>query len=382
MHKEASVRYVLLTVLSMLVISSSVYSREQLIVTRAGEVENTYDVANYQPGELYFYLDQDYYTRYLWQGEDSIDYYIEDRLLWVNGRVVGVDLEDTRLDDLPTKEGVVTAIATDDKLGDLYQLPDLTGIQICTANGYLDLSLMEGLKHITALDLENAAQNDSSLIHLHPLKNLKALYLGWGVTDTGLAHIKGLTNLKYLYLAHARITDDGLTHLTLLINLEGLTLGTLRPATEAYITDKGLLQLVRLTNLLQLDLSCSFITDTGLVHLTSLHKLEDLSLFATDISDAGLAYLTGLAELRYLNLCGTRVGDGAILYLAQLPKLRWLNLAFTNLTDEGLNELGKLPNLRALVVGGYDVPVTDSAFREFQSTYPQCEIHWLDFWPD
>jgi hypothetical protein len=382
MHKEASVKYVLLTVLLMLVISPSVYSREQLIVTRAGKAEATYDVTNYQPGEFYFYLDQDYYTRYLWQGEDSINYYIEDGLLWVNGEIVGIDFEETSLDDVSTREGILTAIAEGPDIIYLYQLPDLKAVQVPHVNGNVDFSLLNEMTNLVALDLADGAQSDSSLVYLKPLKNLKLLYLGWGVTDTGLAHIEELTNLKCLYLAHARITDDGLTHLTLLINLEELTLGTLRPATEAHITDKGLLQLVRLTNLRELYLSCSFITDTGLVHLASLHKLEDLSLFATDISDTGLAYLTGLAELRYLNLCGTRVGDGAILYLARLPQLRWLNLAFTNLTDEGLNELGKLPNLRTLVVGGYDVPVTDSAFREFQSTYPQCEIHWLDFWPD
>lgn len=375
-------RYFLLTVLSVAVISPFVHSSEQLIVTRAGEVEATYDVANYQPGEFYFYLDQDYYTRYLWQGEDSINYYIEDGLLWVNGEIVGIDLEEASLDDVPVREGILTAIAEGPDMIYLYQLPDLKAVQVPNVNGNVDFSLLDEMTNLVALDLANGRQSDSSLYHLKSLRNLKSLYLGWGVTDTGLATISCLTNLKMLYLAHTSVTDEGLAYLTELDNLEILILGGIRPTTETHITDRGLTYLAKLSNLRELYLGCSDINGSGLGYLSGLDSLVYLNLFATKVSDGELVYLLQLKNLESLNLCGTRITDAGIETLSRLPRLRWLNVGFTGLTDHGLMELAKLSNLKTLVVWGYDTPLTEEGLERFKGLRPDCELLIMDFWPD
>lgn len=375
-------RYFLLTVLSVAMISSSVHSSEQLIVTRAGKVEAAYSISGWQPGDIYFYLDQDSYTRYLWQGEDSIDYRIKNGLLRVNDKIVGIDLRQVKLTEHAAREGIITAIVDGLELKDLYQFPDLKAVQIPYVDGNVDFSVLDEMVNLVALDIENGVQNDSLLFHLKSLRNLKSLYLGWGMTDTGLATISCLSNLKMLYLAHASITDEGLTYITGFDNLEILILGGIRSATETHITDRGLTRLAELTNLRELYLGCSDISGSGLGYLSGLDKLEYLNLFATNVDDGGLRYLLQLDNLVSLNLCGTEITDAGVAILAQLPRLNKLNVGFTNITDHGLMELARISSLKTLIVWGYDTPLTEVGLEGFRKLRPDCELLIMDFWPD
>lgn len=125
-----------------------------------------------------------------------------------------------------------------------------------------DLSCLEHLPRLEALDLSWAESDDSQLVHLRHCRRLRCLDLrGVNVTDEGLVHLANVPRLQCLVLSETGISDDGLAHLACLTELQVLSLDA--------------------TN----------ITDAGLTHLEALGSLEFLDLHGTEVTDAGVENL-------------------------------------------------------------------------------------------
>ena len=239
-----------------------------------------------------------------------------------------------------------------------------------------DLNTLEGLTHLSSLNLVNCSRiTDAGLAHLERLTLLKFLSIaGTHITDAGLVHLRGLTRLEALRISRTRVADAGLVNLHGLTKLRSLLLfGTqvtdaglehLKNLSELdelmlggdQVTDIGLAQLGNLSRLRMLSLSNTRITDTGLVHLERLTDLRELNLSATQVTNAGLAHLQHLQKLEKLYLTGTQVTSAGLVHLRGLTDLKELHLERTKVTAVGAEELRKsLPACR--IIGAVDLPV-------------------------
>ncbi len=283
MNNVAFIKRAALVILALLLPITVTCKKQTLVITEEGEFKREIDITGWDPGEDFVYLSYwDGGFHYPWQGEDSLDYRIEDDLLWVNGKLVGANLTLVAFTDLSNPEEIVTVYTYAGQLPELKRFPNLVAVdaeEIVDA----DLKHLEGLTKLRLLELDVTDITDAGLAHLKGLKNLRELGLiGTQITDAGLAHLKGLKNLKGLYLLETDITDAGLRHLKGLTNLRWLNLfGT-------NITDAGLTHLEGLTNLRVLNLSRTEITDAGLAHLKGLKNLRELYLEGTYITGAGV----------------------------------------------------------------------------------------------
>ncbi|TET21777.1 MAG: hypothetical protein E3J71_08485, partial [Candidatus Stahlbacteria bacterium] len=161
---------------------------QYLVITREGVFKQEIDITVWEPGEECVYLGEFYYP---WQGEGSLDYRVEDGLLWVNGKPVGVNLEEVAFADLSNPEEIVTVYTDAEHMPELKRFPNLSAAWV------------------------SSEIDDAGLKHLAGLTNLRWLWLGGtDITDAGLALLKGLTNLRGLGLGGTNITDAGLGHLT------------------------------------------------------------------------------------------------------------------------------------------------------------------------
>ncbi|TET22104.1 MAG: hypothetical protein E3J71_07280, partial [Candidatus Stahlbacteria bacterium] len=245
MKNVLSVKRAALVILALLLLSTMVIYAQQtedryLIVTEEGEFKKEVDVTGWEPGEEFVYLMSGFVKFYYpWQGEDSLDYRIEDGLLWVNDKLIGANLEEVAFADLSNPEEILTVIRVERQhMPELKRFPNLTAVRVSSEIDDADLKHLAGLTNLRVLDLGATDITDAGLGHLSGLTNLRVLDLkDTDITDAGLAHLKGLKNLRELYLGWTKITGAGLRHL------------------------KGL------TNLRVWDLSRTPITDAGLVHL-------------------------------------------------------------------------------------------------------------------
>jgi hypothetical protein len=97
------------------------------------------------------------------------------------------------------------------------------------------LALLEPLRKVQWLDLDNSRITDAGLVHLERMTDLKVLSLmGTQVGDAGLAHLQGLSRLQVLYLDRTQVGDAGLIHLHRLTNLQQLWL------SDTKVTDEGI----------------------------------------------------------------------------------------------------------------------------------------------
>jgi len=100
--------------------------------------------------------------------------------------------------------------------------------------------------------------NDGALVHLDGLTHITSLDLrDTDITDAGLEHVKGLSDLRRLYLDGTQVTDAGMKHLQGLILLQTLTLG------RTQVSDACLGDLKALASLRSLDLTDTLVTGAG-----------------------------------------------------------------------------------------------------------------------
>jgi hypothetical protein len=142
---------------------------------------------------------------------------------------------------------------------------------------------------------------DTDLSLLIGLKNLSALEVcGSRITDAGLKHIGKMMTLRRLDLEGSQITDGALVQVKKLRNLFSLLLNS------ENITDEGMAYLAGMTNLESLDLSDTSITDEGLNHLIGLNKLVELDVPLKALEGNGLSYIQRLTSLEYLTVENTQ----------------------------------------------------------------------------
>ncbi len=177
--------------------------------------------------------------------------------------------------------------------------------------------------------------NDDDLLHLNGLQHLTELNLAYsGITDKGLEHLTNLPNLAKLDLHFTQLKGLGLSHLTNLKNLEWLSLGG------------------------------THITGQGFASLKFLPRLQTLNLGfkPSQVIDKDLAHIKNVKSLTYLNLHETQVSDEGIGQLQELKHLEELRLTKTTVTANGIVKLQRLlPKCRIVWDGGVVAPMPNSA---------------------
>lgn len=319
---------------------------------------------------------------YPWSGEDSIDYRLEDGILWINDQIRGADLSIVKVSNIPDAKKIATVFMDGVDTSELLKLPGLKavkivpltsaerniagilrikGIEALSLSLYINDSLYSMIKDLTnvkQLGLSGTYLTDDNLADVGAMKDLEVLNLSYNtswfvspeseitlsLTDKGLSHLQGLTKLRDLDISFTEITDAGLVH------LKNSSLQRLNLSLDA-ITDSGLVSLETLDDLISLDLSSTKVTNKGLRYLKNLPELRELDLSWLRIDDAGIAYLKDLTEMRKLNLSRTEVTDAGLAYLQGMAKMRDLDLASSAITDTSLANLQKMTDLRSLNLG-------------------------------
>jgi hypothetical protein len=201
--------------------------------------------------------------------------------------------------------------------GHLAGLRRLTGLRWLSLSSNLELTSaglahLEGLRHLSDLDLATTYISDEGLAHLSGLTQLTSLDLVYTDTgDAGLAHLRGLSKLQSLFLRGTRVTDAGLAHLRAMHELFQLDLA----GTE--ITDAGLADVAAFTKLCSLMLDGTQITDAGMAHLAKLDKLEQVTIHDTTVGDPGIDHVKRLPRLKFLGTSGSRVSPEATQLILQ-----------------------------------------------------------------
>ena len=235
---------------------------------------------------------------YPWEGEPKISYRVEDGLLFVDNKAIGVSLRDPDHGLFDPKEIVtITSDCSHMVWNNLQQFVNLKAI------------CFTGIFRVEEFDL---------LENLQSLPRLKLLWFSWGnmLMDSALEYIGELHSLKVLGVPTAGITDEGLQRLKGCPDLRVLNLSQTGPF-------KG----------------------WGLGELTNLTQLKRLILSNTQINSDHLKYLLVFSALQELNLEGTTVDDNGVDYIVSLSNLQKLNLTNTKISRDGYSKVrNELPN--------------------------------------
>jgi hypothetical protein len=419
--------------------------KKWMAVYHENELKDTVDITDWEPGTDHFWIEcvdgymdsmrrnkggTDISYIYLWQGEDSIDYCLDEHhLLCVNGVPCGIDLRYVSADSVPDPLLITTAIVGPEQVSQLEKFPNLAVLNTHSFNDDY-LPALSGLKGLQLLSLRRSNKKsqsspgitDEGIKNLAGLTNLRVLDLSFTeVGGEGLAHLKNLSELRELNIYHTfmALEDSDFKHLKAFPELRKLRcnvyshpdlalrhIGELTGLEELYlegldITDLNLRHLAGLTNLRVLKLSFtdvmgyglrylrgmvhlrylslvfSEVGSSGLRHLSGLVNLEVLDLFKTRVSSTGLRHLSGLTELRELDLGKTRVGNRGLEKISHFTNLRSLSLFDTTVSDKGLKYLEELPNLKELNLA--KTKVTRQRIAGLQEVLPDCKIsYWVE----
>jgi Leucine-rich repeat (LRR) protein len=211
----------------ILLLVTSVVSAK-LVITNQGKIEQEVETSDLTPGEDLVQIEDGLF--YLWSGEDSIDYRMEDGLLWVDGDVIGVK-PGADLDIVPNRKTVISAYGL--QASDLKRFPKLIAVRTKIIDA--DFKHLRRLKKLRRLDVNGSAITDGGLVSVKRLKRLKQLSLAkcYNITDEGIRHLAECKRLENLDLRETQLTDAGIVNLIDLVNLKKLNLRDTR------ITPKG-----------------------------------------------------------------------------------------------------------------------------------------------
>ncbi|MBS0260614.1 MAG: DUF1080 domain-containing protein, partial [Planctomycetes bacterium] len=228
--------------------------------------------------------------------------------------------------------------------------------------------LPRGAWVVTRLDLSDKQVVGGDLSRLERLSDLRALNLNnCRVGDVGLVHVSLLKPLEELNLWAAGVTDQGIAQLISLTHLKQLSL-----FKNPGVTNAGLEHLASLTELEHLDLNATGITDDGLGALAGLRKLQGLNLMNIAITGSGLVHLRELPQLQILYCGGSQIRDDALEAVATWPALTTLHLENTPLTDAGLDRLAQCARLKSLDIRR--TQVTNTGIARLQQALPNVRI--------
>lgn len=352
---------------------------KQILFVR-DDASNSYseiDISGWEPGERFIELSteedfpegEDWLMYYPWQGEAKIEHRLKNGRLWVNDRIVGIDLRKVTLDELEDRTTILTAKALPNHLPLLKNLPNLLSLEVL--EGKDDLSPLAGLNDLRFLSLPKSTRNEH-LSYIGQLVSLRKLHVNSAqITEAGLDHLKNLSNLRQLELlplgnGEGWLTDNGMASLKNLVNLRELNLFWER------VTDNGLSHIRRMSKLNSLTLDGTPISYLGLRNLEGLYNLQHLSLDFMKVTDDGLKHLVNLANLKELSLMATRISDYGLEDLLELKSLEVLILTDTRITDIGLKKLQGLESLRFIDLS--ETEATRKGIEEFQKVLPNCVV--------
>lgn len=201
-----------------------------------------------------------------------------------------------------------------------------------------DLSSIQWLPKLQALNFEGTEINDQGLEHLHDLPALEVLNVhGTNVTDASVKLFATFPKLRVLDLSSTKITDAGMPGLGAMklvdLGLSGIPIG-----------DAGFAHL-KIATLGGLSVTDTKLTDAGVQHISrNLTALGNLNLTHTNTGDKSLEYLKALPRLGML-LTGSGVTESGLAHLKDYPELTRLALPEVVLTWDGLENLRKVPKL-------------------------------------
>jgi Leucine-rich repeat (LRR) protein len=393
--KKSSVIRSILAIMPALLLPSFLPGAQYLLITREGQYEREIDVSSWQPGEnfVYLYEDEGAYQPYLWQGEDSLDYWITYDSLYVFGKLVGLDLAWMEPAEITNRDQIQYLSIAPDRLSVLKDFPNLVAVEIGSAPDdelELDLSPLSNVKNLRALFFLKGEITDEAMEIISGLSELRVLDLKIAFLPEGggLAPLKRLSKLHTLILPHFPIEEEalslsghqGLESLTSYYTLVDTgfvelfkTLPQLKELTviQAEIADPVLAWFAesnrlealylpnagvygdkityigQMTNLRALDVSWTEVEDSQLVHLADLVNLQELYLSSIYLTDAGVKHITEMKNLRKLSL-NPENADRASAHLSGLTGITELRFTSHDLTDAGLSDLVSLSNLKVL----------------------------------
>ncbi|MBD3285107.1 hypothetical protein GF359_01870 [candidate division WOR-3 bacterium] len=353
------------------------------------------DVSWLEPGKDAIYLQDPEESAgfyYPWSGEDTIRYFYDYGLLYVDSQLVGFNLvyvKRQKLDSLDLSN--VTAIhageGLDDKLISMLSslkvimvpsegemvfttdtttasppspltyldvIPTNTAIYVTGWDGSLrpllrfpdvreltlwgsclrirDLKFLTRMKNLRCLRINSLEIPNSGLRHIHRLPNLIVLNLTFtDVGKRGARYIGKMKHLKELTINEARFGDKGLKHISRSKSLERLSIGSLYPWTLREIAEdlKG---------------------DKWWWYLGGADRRELLkhlrSVFMPVPTGKGWRHLSRLKNLRYLSISNYELDAEGTLAIGNLEGLEDLHFYSIELDNESVDSFSGLGGLK------------------------------------
>lgn len=278
---------------------------------------------------------------YRYQGEPTLKLERRERLLLVNGAVIGVDLTGATLAEalgwLPRVRRLELLV-----WGDLQRIEP----RLVEALSRMEL---HGLVLVLGESLTAAAPMD--LRSLLPIcDSLYGLVLHGEVTSANIKNLRRCEGLRALGLRGA-LPAGGLEDLGALGQLEILDLASALAAFGP--GPRGLYPLVALRRLVALDLADNGLEDPEVEVLARLPALHWLRLSGNPLTGRSLAVLGGLGRLRWLDLSRTALTSAGLGRLTKLRSLLWLGISGTAVTERGVASFGRArPQVVLLAEGG------------------------------
>ena len=215
------------------------------------------------------------------------------------------------LSGMPIPGEYLAVLLTLPKLEELYCAPK-EGVQ----EAMLHIGKCKGLRR---LDLNQGHISDKLLESLRGLENLEGLALSGRSVSSGVSVVQHMKHLRSLSLNDTSVCDDVLKTFVDLRNLETLYI------ESPNVTDAGMKYVAKSIYLKRFAVSSKQVTSKGLRQLSVLTRLEYLSAKLTTPDASLFKALSSLKQLRHVSVKGTGVSSEDREELeALLPKCRIL----------------------------------------------------------
>ena len=232
-----------------------------------------------------------------WNGEDSINYYWKDGVLFTNDKVVGIHLQEHQPTSWFDTKDIIFLVNSSFTKALLQEFPNLRALSLSSST-LQELKRVSRLKHLRCLNLSDTFKlviSENKLKVLSRIQTLRELVLvGCNFKASSYKHFSVFLRLRGLDLRDSNITDDGLEYIRDISTLQKLDLN------NTLITDKGVVYLQELQNLVHLSLADTVLTDESVKALLKLINLRELDLRGTCITKSGVIQLKKLKKLKFL----------------------------------------------------------------------------------
>lgn len=359
--------------------SGSKHEQHWLTITHNGIWERVIDVSDWEKKVDILELDRFRFpvsVYYPWQGEDSIDYSIQNELLWINGEVAGLVYDfygysskgtlpatvkpenilvvmdkEINTRELSKFKNLQLFYLHSDSVKDLNELRNIPkNVDIYCRVKSNRLKELVGLSNLRGMEVGGTIDDlDVDIAFLEKFKSLTYLYTGSYLEEADFESIAKLDSLRILYLGQAGQTpcNKYLRHLKKLKRLRTLLLTDMREDKEGlgYITDIKSLHELYISHFVGYE---SRISSDGYKLFRKLPMLNTLYLDDFEISKQGMKQLGKLQNLRELYFLKVHLNPPDLVYLSNLTNLKSLHFLQVGLGDTGVTYLKGIKNLKTL----------------------------------